>query len=87
VQLDQVTDRIRNFLIGHFPLARQVGNEDRLLGNGVIDSLGVLEIVTFLEQEFNISVGDDDLLPENFQSISQLTAFVERKLSAAPPAQ
>ena len=87
MQLDHVTDRIKNFLAGHFPLARKVSNEDRLLGNGVIDSLGVLEIVTFLEQEFKISVGDEDLLPANFQSISQLTAFVERKLSTLPPAQ
>lgn len=88
MQFDAITTKIREFIMGHFPpLARKVSNEDRLLGNGVLDSLGVLEVVTFVEKEFQITVGDDELLPENFNSISCMAVFVQRKLGAAPSAQ
>lgn len=57
---------------------RQLGAEESLLESGTIDSMGVLQLVAFLESTYSIKVGDDDLVPENFDSIAAITAFVER---------
>jgi acyl carrier protein len=51
------------------------------LDQGIVDSTGVLEVVTFLEEKFGIVVGDSEMLPENLDSLKNLTAFVERKRS------
>jgi acyl carrier protein len=77
---------IREFVLQKFPLARKrkVTNHDNLLESGVIDSLGVLDLVNFLEQEFSVAVADEDLTPENFQSIERMAQFVERSLEPQP---
>jgi acyl carrier protein len=76
-----ITARIKAYLIEHFPSARDhaLGDDDHLLANGILDSLGVLDLVGYLEQEFGIAVADDDLLPEHFETLRRLTAFVEDK--------
>ena len=78
---DDVPSQIRRYVLSHFPLARtrHLGDEDSLLDAQVIDSLGILELVTYLEEAFAIAVTDDDLTPENFDSISALARFVGRK--------
>jgi acyl carrier protein len=72
---------IRDFIYARFPLAadQQVKDEDDLLEGGIVDSLGILDVVGHLEQEFGIQVGDEDLNPENFGNIKALTRFVEQK--------
>lgn len=78
------TSRIRDFVIQTFPLARKrnvTGSTD-LLESGVIDSMGVLDLVGFLQQEFAITVEDDDLTPENFRSIDSMAEFLLRMLEA-----
>jgi acyl carrier protein len=54
-------------------------DSDSLLENGVIDSLGMLELVKVLDKRFHISVEDDELSPENLDSIESLTAYLRRK--------
>ncbi len=49
------------------------------LENGIIDSMNVLELVVFVEEHFHITVGDEEVVPENFDSLSAMTAFVRRK--------
>jgi acyl carrier protein len=73
---------VRNFIVQKFPLARRrnITDDDNLLETGVIDSLGVLEIVTFLREEFSLEVEDDELTPENFQSISSIAGFVGQRI-------
>lgn len=73
---------VRKFVLQKFPLARRrnITDDDNLLETGVIDSLGVLEIVTFLNEEFALEVEDDELTPENFQSISSIAAFVGQRI-------
>ena len=70
MQPDAVAVQIEAFLRKQFPLTRKVGRNDPLLENGLLDSLGILEIVAFLEQEFRITITDEELLPENFQKNS-----------------
>ena len=76
---DVVVKQIREFLIRQFPAAKNVGNDQSLLNNGLIDSLGILEVVTFLEKEFGFTVSDEDLLPQNFGSVHSLSNFVQQK--------
>lgn len=76
-----VGPRIRAYLIEHFPTARNrtLGEDDHLLANGILDSLGVLDLVAYLEQEFGIVVADEDLIPEHFQTLRHLATFVEER--------
>jgi len=82
-----VTDRIRAFLAEHFPAARtrRIEPDESLLTNGVLDSLGILDLVGFLESEFKIAVSDEDLLPENFESLNRLSTFVEDRMGLGAP--
>ena len=78
-----ISERIRKFLVQQFPATRKVGNDEPLLKNGLIDSLGILEVVTFVENEFSVVVTDEELLPENFGSVESLASFVQAKRNGA----
>jgi acyl carrier protein len=56
-----------------------LGNSDSLLEKGVMDSTGVLELISFLEREFEITLDDAEMVPENLDSVDRVVAFVERK--------
>jgi acyl carrier protein len=77
------TSRIRLFVGQKFPSAKKkaIGDDTLLLESGVVDSLGMLDVVAFLEQTFGITVTDDELTPDNFGSIASLSAFVENRKS------
>ncbi len=75
-------EQIRRFIATSF-FVDNIAAGDSFLETGVIDSTGVLELVGFLEEAFAIQVGDDDLRPENLDSIERLMAFIERKKNAA----
>ena len=70
--------RIRKFIVDSF-FVDDFSDEDSFLRNSVIDSLGMLELVAFLEKEFGIKVTDAELTPQNLDSLSKACAFVERK--------
>jgi acyl carrier protein len=70
---------ITNFLFGQ-PLDLQP--DDSLLDKGVIDSTGILELVAFLGERYAIHVDDEDLIPDNLESIRNIAAFVVRKLGS-----
>ena len=74
-------ERIREFVLEKFPLAkkRNLTIQDNLLDSGIIDSLGVLDLVGFLEEEFELQLADDELLPENFQSVAHIANLVNAK--------
>ena len=77
---------VRNFLAENFPLGEDPGSlpgDASLLEAGIIDSTGVLELVGFIEETYGVRVEDEELLPENLDSINSIVAFVERKRAAA----
>lgn len=76
-----IGNRVRQFIQQNFytAAAAQIADDTSLLDAGIVDSTGVLEVVTFLEAEFGIKVDDSELLPENLDSIGNIVAFVERK--------
>ena len=75
---------IRRFIYDKFPLAksRKLEDSSHLLEEGVLDSLGVLELVNFLQDEHGIPIEDEELVPENFASIDAIAAFVDAKVAA-----
>lgn len=77
---------IRKFLVENFVLSDQVdqmGFDESLLENGVIDSTGILELVFFVEDQFEIQIDTSEVLPENFDSINRLAAYIRQKQQAA----
>jgi acyl carrier protein len=80
---------IRNFIVEKFLFEDdgKLSNEDSFLENGVIDSTGVLELVAFLEETFGFRMEDDEVVPENLDSIRNAASFVDRKLSVHAPAR
>jgi len=53
--------------------------EEDLLEQGIIDSLGIVKLVSFMEEAFNLTIDDDEILPENFQSLNSIVRLVEQK--------
>ena len=76
-------DQIRTYIMDNILLGsadQSIADDDSFLEKGIIDSTGILELVTFVEDEFNIEVGDEELIPDNFDSIEKLTAYTQRKI-------
>lgn len=79
----KIRDYIReNFLYGG---KDQISDTGSLLDAGIIDSTGAMELVSFLEGEFGLQIDDQDLVPENLDSIAAMTAFVTRKTAGVQP--
>ena len=80
----QLENQLRRFVIDNFLYGREetFSNHDSFLEMGLIDSTGMLELVGSLEKKYGIQVEDADLVPDNLDSIFQLTQFIQRKLQA-----
>ncbi len=74
--LPETRNELRAFLADHFPGAENLDDTESLLDSGLVDSVGILELVTFIEDHFGVIVTDDDLLGDNFESISSLAVMV-----------
>jgi methoxymalonate biosynthesis acyl carrier protein len=75
---------VEEFIVGEIALGRGidgVAHDRDLLADEVIDSLGIVELIAFLERKYGVKVDDDDLAPENFRSVDTIVAFVEKKRS------
>jgi acyl carrier protein len=81
-----ITNRIRAFIKQNFFVSGDLADDVSLLDRGIIDSTGVLELVAFLETEFGVRVLDEEMLPENLDSVARIAAYLERKKSAAAAA-
>jgi acyl carrier protein len=76
---DQVCQRVRRYVEENFLYMRpnfELGDEDRLLERGVIDSMGVAELVAFIDEEFGIQISDDEISEANLGSLSSIGRFV-----------
>ena len=82
-----VTKDVGDFIETELSLGRGTGTlspEDDLLAKGLVDSHGVMELVGFIEERYGITVADEDLTPENFQSLVRIEEFVDRKRNRTP---
>ncbi|CDZ31806.1 Acyl carrier protein [Neorhizobium galegae bv. orientalis] len=82
---EAIENSVREFIAENFLFRAdaQVSNNQSLLESGVIDSTGVLELIAFLEQTYGITVADDEIVPENLDSIDNMTSYLSIKLAAA----
>ena len=72
---------LENYLFTDDPA--ELNSTDSFLELGIIDSLGVLQVIDFLEKAFDIKVNDEEMIPENLDSVNSVVAFVERKTGGA----
>lgn len=82
--MSEMENKIRGFLADNFILSEQLaqlGGDDSFLENGIIDSTGILELIFFIEEQFGIQIDASEVLPENFDSINRLVAYIQRKQS------
>jgi acyl carrier protein len=71
---------IHDYVLAEFPLEQDsIAPDENLLSRGIIDSMGLLKLVTFLEERYGFEAGDDDMVPENFMTLAKIRDFVERK--------
>ena len=82
--LATVRDRVRGFIVDNFLFGedRPFGEEESFLESGLIDSTGILELIRFLEETFSLAVEDEEMVPENLDSLSNIARYVERKREA-----
>ena len=79
---ETVIDSIRKYINENFLFgdeAEEIKIDDSFMENGIIDSTGILELIEFVEQSFNITVEDDELIPENLDSLGNLSRFILMK--------
>ena len=77
-----VSADIEQFILSELTQGRgitKIDPQENLLSKGIVDSHGVMELVGFLEERYGIAVGDEDLSPENFESVASIEAYVQRK--------
>lgn len=76
-----IKDSVRSFITKNFfvPDPSKLGDDVSFLDTGIIDSTSVLELTAFLEETFEIQVADDELVPENLDSLAAVESFVSRK--------
>jgi len=81
MQTTNIENEIRTFLVDNYLFGRGGGlkDEEPLLGN-VIDSTGVVEFVSFLQERFGITIEDDEVTTENLDSLKNAIAFIEKKV-------
>lgn len=84
--IDQITikQRIREFIGETFLIGNEkekLGDNDSFMQKGIVDSTGILEVATFIENEYGISISDNEMIPDNLDSIDNLARFVAKKLS------
>ena len=79
--MSEIEDNIKRFIYATFPLAKKRGieNEASLLESGIVDSLGILEIVNYLVESHGINIDEDDLIPDNFNSIRSIAELILKK--------
>jgi len=76
-----IKEQVRTFVTSNFYVADSatIGEATSLLDQGIIDSTGVLEVIFFIEETFGIKVEDNEILPDNLDSIEQIANFIARK--------
>ncbi|HLE16993.1 MAG TPA: acyl carrier protein [Syntrophales bacterium] len=75
---DPIMEFIKNQLVREKTM-KNIGRGDDLIESGIIDSLGILKLLEFLESKFSIHIADEELIPENFHSIESIESFISRK--------
>lgn len=77
-QHNEIKDKLYGFIAEQFPTEESPNDETLLFQEGYIDSVGLLSVIYFIEDNFKFNISDGDVVGENFESIKSITAFIER---------
>jgi acyl carrier protein len=79
--MEQLNLELRDFIVENFLFGEEVSfsDTDSFLKQGIIDSTGVVEVIAFIEEHYGIKVEDDEIVPDNLDSIERLSRFIEQK--------
>ena len=77
-------DQLKEFFVSNclIPQDHKIADDQSLLEGGIIDSLGILELTSFIEQTYRIKINEHDLIPENFDSFVAISNYIEARLSS-----
>ncbi len=80
-----VEQRVRQFIVENFFVTdpSSIDDDTLLVTNGIVDSTGMLEVIGFLEEQFGIRISDQEMTPENLESVSRIARFVASKRGPA----
>jgi len=81
-----VEQQIRDYILENYLFTDDqsaLENEDSFLEKGILDSTGILEVIYFIEEEMEIKVEDEEMIPDNLDSVNNIVAFIKRKTEAA----
>lgn len=80
--MSELKNKIRAFIVENFLFGEDgnLNDDTSFLDEGIVDSTGILELVSYLEEEFDITVEDEDLVPENLDSIDNVVGYLQKKL-------
>ena len=83
--MDTIKAQVRQYVMDNFLMgAGELRDDASFMGEHVIDSVGVLELIAYLEQTFGITVEDHEMVPDNLDSLNGVGSYLERKLGAQP---
>jgi acyl carrier protein len=83
---DVVRDKVRDFILENYLFttdASALGLDDSLLERGIVDSSGMMEIIFFIEEKLGVAMRDEEMTPDNLDSVNKITRFVQGKLQSA----
>ena len=86
--MQHITQEVRQFVVDNLLFGDQdagFSNSDSFIESGLIDSMGVLVLVEFVRDKYGIAVEDEELVPDNWDSVLRITGFIEAKLTASGP--
>jgi acyl carrier protein len=80
-----IKQQVRQFILSNYLFTEdesKLSDAESLMQSGTMDSTGILELIMFLEETFDIKVGDDEMVPTNLDSVVNVVSFIERKQAA-----
>jgi acyl carrier protein len=84
--MNPIQQELHSFIVENFAVGggvKAIGVDESLIQSGVVDSTGLLELVYFVESHYALHVPDQDLLPENFETIANISAYVTARTQRA----
>jgi len=76
----EIQDKLLTFITGNFMVERdEIDLDKSMIDEGIIDSFGLIEIATFMEKEFNMQVGEEQMVRSNFGSVNKIVDFINRE--------
>ncbi|MCP5021224.1 MAG: acyl carrier protein [bacterium] len=78
----KISASVREFIVDNFLLGEDdddFTNNRSFLESGLIDSMGILELISFVEDTYEVEIADDELVPENLDSVDRVTKFIQSK--------